>query len=528
MSAVNKIVIVGGGSAGWMSASTLIKNFPLKEIIVIESVNTPTVGVGESTIGQINEWLHSLDIKDDDWMQHCDASYKFSIKFTDFYKKGSGSFHYPFGVPFSDHIHFPRGLSDWYIRKALDPNLPVSNFAEMFFPAVSLSEANRICENKNNEFPGWSFERDVAYHFDAAKFGAWLRDNYSVPKGVKVLNEEVVDIVTNEEGIDSLILSSGQQLSADLFIDCTGFKCLLLEKTLGVKFESYEHLLPNNSAWATRIPYTDKEQELEPYTNCTAIQNGWVWNIPLWSRLGTGYVFSDKYISEQAALEQFKDYLINHRDNKISKDIVNNVDYKLIKMRIGIHEKIYHKNVCAIGLSAGFIEPLESSGLYTVHEFLLKLVLALARDEITEFDRLAFNESCRGDFRAFAEFVALHYALSHRDDSEYWRDIRKRDFSKTMPLGIYSTFGVDNIIYRRYVSNIYDNDMGGTLCVATGMNFLPMDYSYLKRISFRFNSYDYVENLQKNFTYWDMLLNQRKEYVKTFPTIYEFLKQKYE
>jgi tryptophan halogenase len=183
--------------------------------------------------------------------------------------------------------------------------------------------------------------------------------------------------------------------------------------------------------------------------------------------------------------------------------------------------------VCAIGLSAGFIEPLESSGLYTVHEFLLKLVLALARDEITEFDRLAFNESCRGDFRAFAEFVALHYALSHRDDSEYWRDIRKRDFSKTMPLGIYSTFGVDNIIYRRYVSNIYDNDMGGTLCVATGMNFLPMDYSYLKRISFRFNSYDYVENLQKNFSYWDMLLNQRKEYVKTFPTIYEFLKQKY-
>jgi tryptophan halogenase len=528
MSSINNIVILGAGSAGWMSAATLIKNFPDKNITVIESPNVPTVGVGESTIGQINEWLHSLDIKDDDWMKFCDASYKLSIKFTDFYKKDSGGFHYPFGAPTFDQVHFPQGVNDWFIKKAMEKDLPLSNFAETYFPAVTLSENNKIIENKNNELPGWSFDRDVAYHFDATKFGIWLKENYAMPKGVKVIRDDVVDIVSNDDGVEYLTLTDGSKVYADLFIDCTGFKALLIEKTLNTKFESYEDLLPNNSAWATRIAYTDKERELEPYTNCTAIDNGWVWNIPLWSRIGTGYVYSDKFISDEDALVQFKDYLINHRKDKKSKELVDTLEFRNIKMRVGIHEKIYNKNVCAIGLSAGFIEPLESSGLYTVHEFLLKLVSALQRQEMTEFDKLAFNEACRGDFRAFSEFVALHYALSHRDDTAYWKACRNRNFPKTMSLGIYSTFGIDNLIYRKYVSNVYDNDMGGMLCISAGMNFLPYDESTVKRITFRFGQMDYVNHLkEKCFPFWDHLLKTRKQITDSAPTVYKFLKEKY-
>jgi tryptophan halogenase len=526
---IDKIVIVGGGSAGWMSAATLIKNFPNKAVVVIESPNVPTVGVGESTIGQINEWLFSLGIKDEDWMTQCDASYKLSIKFTDFYKKGAGAFHYPFGVPIYNRLHFPSGLQDWFIRKALDNNLPVQNFAETFFPAVTMSDNNKICDNSNNEFPEWDFNRDVAYHFDAAKFGAWLRDNFSIPRGVKLIKDDVIEIVTNENGIEVLKLTSGEEISADLYIDCTGFKSMLLGKTLNVPFDSYEDLLPNNSAWATRVPFTDKEQELEPYTNCTAIQNGWVWNIPLWSRVGTGYVYSDRFISDEDALEQFKDYLINHRSIKKSKEMIDSLEFKNIKMRIGIHQKIYHKNVCAIGLSAGFIEPLESSGLYTVHEFLLKLVSALNRDEITEFDRLAFNEGCRGDFRAFAEFVALHYAMSHRDDTEYWRACRNKNWPKNMQLGVYASFGIDHLIRQKYVEHRYTEDMGGTLCVATGLNFLPLDESLIHRILYRNRSLDYIENLKNNcFPYWDVMLETRRKFVETLPTLYQYLKTKYE
>ena len=529
MSNVNKIVIVGGGSAGWMSASTLIKHFPNKEIHVIESPNVPTVGVGESTIGQINEWLHDLDIKDDDWMKQCDASYKMSIKFTNFYKEDAGAFHYPFGLPIFEGKFFPYGVNDWYVRKSVHPEIPVSNFADTFFPAMALINKNKITNNKNGEIPGWNFDRDVAYHFDAAKFGAWLRDSYSIPKGVIHISAEVTSVQTNSEGVDYLVLDNGDKVTADLFLDCTGFKSILLDKTLNVPFESYSDLLPNNSAWATRIPYQDKETELEPFTNCTAIGNGWVWNIPLWSRVGTGYVYSDEYISDQDALEEFKEYLQKEREVPIPKSVIDSLEFKNIKMRVGIHKEIYHKNVCGIGLAAGFIEPLESNGLYTVHEFLLKLVAILNRNSVSQFDKTAFNEGCRGDFRAFAEFVALHYAMSHRDQTPYWQAVQHRVFPKTMPLGVYATSGIDSIIHRKFVSHLYDMDMGGTLMIATGMNLFPFDSSLLKRTLFRNSNTEYLTYLQDVCWHkWDADLDQRNEFANSAPTLYQYLKSKYD
>lgn len=542
MKKIDKIVVVGGGSSGWMSAATLINSFPEKEIIVIESPDTPTVGVGESTIGQINEWMYSLDIKDNDWMKFCDASYKFSIKFTDFYKKGSGAFHYPFGVPFYNKNEFPRGIEDWYTRKSLEPELPVSNFAETFYPVVALCEENRITENRNNEFPGWSFDKDVAYHFDAAKFGLWLREHYCKPRGVQHISSTVTEIITCEKGIDYLVLEDGTKIHSDLFIDCTGFKSMLLEQSLGVKFETYESYLPNNCAWATRIPYTDRQKEIEPYTNCTAISNGWVWNIPLYSRTGSGYVFCDKYISHEDALQEFKDYLINQRDVKVPKEIVDQLEFKKIQFRTGIHEKLFYKNVCGIGLAAGFIEPLESTGLYTVHEFLIKLVLALSRGEITEFDRLAFNTACKAEYRSMAEFVGLHYALSHRDDSKYWNDLREREFPISNEIGLFLSFGFDSVIYKRYYVNTYSSDMGGAPCIATGLNFLPLDNAVtLKRKSSRNSLYHdqrgfgiidndvrYIKNLQLNhFKQWDLSLASRKAYALSFPYLSDYLEEKY-
>lgn len=459
----NKIIIVGGGSAGWMAAATLISQFPNKDITVIESPNVPTVGVGESTLGQINKWLDLLDIKDEDFMPYTDASYKLSIRFEDFYKKDDGGFHYPFGSVVENE---KLGLKQlWFLKKYLKPETPITDYANSLYQNMALVNNNTLFKNENNELENFDFKYDVAYHFDATKFGSWLKDQYCKPKGVKHILEDVKTIETNEDGIISL----NNTHKADMYIDCTGFKSMLLGDTLKEHFNSYSHLLPNNKAWATRVPYKNKENELVPYTNCTAIENGWIWNIPSWERIGTGYVYSDKYVSDEEALNEFK----RHLDKKGSD--YSKSEFKNIKMRVGIHDRLFVKNVCAIGLSAGFIEPLESNGLLSVHEFLINLVKVMKRgneDTISQWDRDSFNMVCKTFFDSFAEFVAMHYSLSHREDTKYWKDISNKSFlkntiakNKDFELNASAKMN-DNLIYR--------ND-GGIHCISTGMRYFGVD-----------------------------------------------------
>ena len=445
-----KICIVGGGSAGFMTAATLLKVFPNYEISLIESPNESTVGVGESTILGFRSWLDLLGIKDDDFMRECNAIYKYSIKFTDFYKKGE-AFHYPFG-----ELKYP--MNDWWYLKLQYPDLPYESYASMLYEHMAQIDTGHMYRSEN-------FEKETAYHFDATLFAKWLKEKFCIPKGLKYFSEHIKDIEQNDEGIVSL---NGKH-KADLYIDCTGFKSMLLGETLKEPFESYEDLLPNNSAWATRIPYKDKEKELVPYTNCTAYNDGWIWNIPLWNRIGTGYVYSDKFIDDKDALSDFKTYL--GRDD---------LEFKKIKMRVGIHERLFVKNVCAIGLSAGFIEPLESNGLYTVHQFLIKLIRNMTRGEISQWDKDNFTFACKYLFKNFADFVALHYALSHRKDTAYW----KANFNKNWDEKLYKLAptieaGVVHTALMREQVHSFDC-IGGHHAIATGMHWHPTDINMLK------------------------------------------------
>ena len=458
----NKIFIVGGGSAGWMAAATLISQFPNKDITVIESPNIPTVGVGESTLGQINRWLDLLNIKDEDFMPYTDASYKLSIRFENFYKNGDGGFHYPFGEVIENN---KIGLKQvWFLKKKENPDTPITNYADSLYPNMALVNHNVLFKNDDREIPEFDFKRHVAYHFDATKFGLWLKNNYCIPRGVKHILEDVNSIETNEDGITSL----NNKHKADMFIDCTGFKSLLLGKTLKEHFNDYSKLLVNNKAWATRVPYKDKQKELVPYTNCTAIENGWVWNIPSWERIGTGYVYSDRYVSDEDALKEFK----KHLDSKGSD--YSNSEFKNIKMRVGIHDRLFVKNVCAIGLSAGFIEPLESNGLLSVHEFLINLVKVMMRgdaDTISQWDRDNFNVECKRFFDEFTEFVSMHYALSHRDDTKYWREVSNRSFNDNRL--------VDNGMYATILAKMDDNEWlkssSGHHCISVGLRYFHWD-----------------------------------------------------
>ena len=509
---MNHIMVVGGGSAGWMTAATLARCFPNKKISLIESSNIPTVGVGESTLGQIRGWTALLGISDKDFVPFTDASYKLSIKFTDFYKKGQ-SFHYPFGKPNTEKN--VAETNDWWMKKAYKPETPNTDYADCIYPQMALVNENKLFFNKDNKLP-FNFYTDTAFHFDATKFGLWLRDHYCLPRGVNHIVEDIKSIETDKNGIQTL----NKKYKADLFIDCTGFKSLLLGETLKEEFISFNDMLPNNKAWATKIPYKNKKEELQPFTNCTAIENGWVWNIPLWSRIGTGYVYSDKFVDDETALKEFK----KHLGDRAPK---NKSDYKNIKMRVGIHKRLWVKNVAAIGLSAGFIEPLESNGLFSVHEFLIELVRNLRRGKVSQWDRDNFTYTCRQKFQNFAEFVMQHYSLSHRDDTEYWRHNLNKEWSKdvterrpTLSDGIFTTIKTRNFDY-------YLDKESGISCIAAGMNWANTDLPTLIKGN-AINDKNYWKNrFEKVIKNLERKKNKWQSAVKKAPKLYKFLQTNY-
>ena len=508
---VNNIVIVGGGTAGWMTATTFVRLFPKKKVTLIESPDIKTVGVGESTIVQFRQWLSLVKIKDEDFMKECDASYKFTIRFTNFNKMDSGRVEYPFSQP--EPIDDNR-LNLWYFKKLIEPKTPNTDYADSYYPIMSMVNNNKVYKGK--ELGNFDFKRDTAFHFDATKFALWLRDNICLPK-VTHIKSNVKDIKINDEGIDSLTLDNGDVITGDLFIDCTGFKSLLLEQTMKEPFISYNDIIPNNKAWATHVEYTDKKKQLEGVTNATALKNGWVWNIPLWSKIGTGYVYSDKYTTDEKALVELKKHL------KKQKFDITKCKFTNIKMKIGIHHKLFVKNVVAIGLSAGFIEPLESNGLYTVHEFLSYLTRMFERDNISQWDRDVYNYACRNTFHNWAEFVSMHYALGERGDTPYWKDNLNRNYDE----GIYDLSPTQHHGFREHIkSKIYDfryNEEVGINCISAGYGYFPLSDNTL-RYGNKVEEFDYTSFLLP-IKQMDDRKKAWNDVVKDSPSLYEYLKK---
>ena len=465
---LRKVIIVGGGSAGWMTAATLLRAEVPAEVVVIESPDIPTVGVGESTLGQFKLWTRWLGIDESEFIPATDASFKMSIKFTDFHGKGTGGFHYPFGTPAIERGTYEP--NDWFVSDAYCSEANPT-YAQSFFPAIALAERNRVSPTIGEALAPYDFRADVAYHFNAVLFGKWLRERYCKPRGAGHIEATVKGCRKGPEGIEALILDDGSEMAADLYVDCTGWKSMLLGGELGEVFRPYDHMIPNNRAWTARVPYTDKRSQMEPFTNCTAIENGWVWNTPLWSQIGSGYVYSDRFISRDEARIEFQEHL---RRTGVSNP--EELSYRELEMRIGIHERTWVKNVVAIGLSAGFIEPLESNGLLTIHEFALYLAETLHKGFVNQWDRDVYNTRAKALFDDFASFVAYHYALSRRKDTEYWREVTERarldvDYLGACPseTASYVSYAESRLLTRRW------NEFAGGVCVFAGLghNHLP-------------------------------------------------------
>ena len=413
----DNICIVGGGSAGWMTASVLAKHFgDAKEIVLIESPTKPRIGVGEATTQFFNTFVRYLGLEDSDWMPKCDATYKHSVRFDNF--NPNGSFHYPFG-----DMNGPASIADYYTWRKGKP-IHSMTFGMIYSDVIRSVEKGKIIPDL--------LKFRVGYHFDAILFADYLKHNYAIPRGVKLIEDTVHEVKSCVDGVSGVRLSSGDWHNYDLFIDCTGFDALLTN-AVDSEWESWNDELVCDRAITTRLEYTDKQEQLVAHTNCTGMSSGWVWKAPTWSRIGTGYVYSSRHQDEESALKEFQKHLVDSKG--ICPNCVDKQYYKKLAFPTGVRKEIWKKNVVSIGLAAGFIEPLESGGLFSVHEFLFNLigVLPKDRDNYNGFIREQFNWGSKRRLKSFKDFVLAHYCLSPRDDTPFWKHYNQMNFESEFP-----------------------------------------------------------------------------------------------
>jgi tryptophan halogenase len=359
---------------------------------------------------------------------------------------------------------------------------------------------------------------------DADLFGKFLKDNIAIPNGVKHIVGNITGYNPKEDqSIDYLVVDEETAIFADLFIDCTGFKSLLLEEYMGSAFVSFGKKLANDSAWACRIPYIDRENEMHNVTDCHALDNGWVWNIPLWDRIGTGYVYSSRFTSKEDAQKEFREHLAKTDPKRAEEAEMFHVD-----IRHGKRQRAWVRNVLGIGLSYGFVEPLESTGLLTTHENIIKLIDILNRrsGHVVRAEIDGYNFAVDHELMNFVDFVSMHYAFSMREDTPYWKwatNINEYN-PDMMNIFVNHQAGYQSFLAGTLQNNFWDTRTSGVNYIAAGMGIKPISYKeQLEQIySSKEITLDIVEDSKRKYEqYRDRLV----EHIKTLPSHYEFLKE---
>ena len=405
---MKNIVILGGGTAGWMTANLLQKKWRQRgiQISVVESPDIGIIGVGEGSTPLLKEFFDSLEISESEWMPQCNATYKNGISFNDWSTvPGYESYFHPFPCSL-DFATF--GFLYKYTelrRKGADVLAHPNRFSLM----AGLTE-RKLAPLPAENFP---FHFQYGYHFDSVLIGKFLREK-AKESGVSHIEATVEKVEQESDGsIKSLLLNTGQILSGDFFVDCSGFASILLQKTLKVPFVGFAENLFNDSAVA--IP-TDIETEIPAETLSTALSNGWAWKIPLTNRFGNGYVFSSKYCSPDEAETELRSHL-----NILESD----VEARHLKMKVGRVQETWAKNCVAVGLSQGFIEPLEATALQFVYSTIEQFSQALEEGNFSGENRDEFNARMNANFEGVRDYIVLHYKTNSRSDSQYWIDNRE-------------------------------------------------------------------------------------------------------
>ena len=400
-----KIVIVGGGTAGWMTAAALAQACKgrVAEIALIESAEIGTVGVGEATVPPIQVYNRYLDLDIRDFIQKTQATFKLGIEFKDWTRLGHRYFHQfgPIGMELHGGVAFHHF---WLKMRQMGEDFPLEDFS----PNAVAARNGRFILSKGNEPNPLAY----AYHFDASLYAAYLR-GYSEQRGVKRHEGKIVSVRQHPETgfVTGLTLENGSEIAGDFFIDCSGFRGLLIEETLKSGYEEWGEWLPCDRAVAMPC---EGSGELEPYTRSTAREAGWQWHIPLQHRTGNGYVYSSNHISDDKAAET----LIANLGGKALGDP------RFLRFTTGRRRKTWNKNVVAIGLSAGFIEPLESTSIHLIQTSLFRLLGLMPLPDYDPTSEDEFNRLCKIEMEHVRDFIILHYHAVERDDSDLWNHVR--------------------------------------------------------------------------------------------------------
>jgi len=397
---VRKVVVAGGGSAGWMAAAALSRQLgPLLDITLVESDDIGTVGVGESTVPTARTFNALLKLDEQEFMSACQATFKLGISFENWGEIGDRYIH-SFGqigksTWLGSFHHF------WLQARAQGFGGELGDYCL----ELKAAEQDRFYTDENSPV-------NYAYHIDATLYGRYLRQKCE-DKGVRRVEGKITSVKQRSDDghIEALVLESGQVIEGDLFIDCTGFRGLLINGALDVGFEDYGEWLPNDRAWAVQ---TSTDVPPGPYTRAIAHKAGWLWGIPLQQRVGNGLVYSSQFMTDDEALKQLHDM--------VEGEML--MEPKLIRFRAGRRHKAWHKNCVSLGLAAGFIEPLESTSIHmimiAIHRLLQLFPFQGCNDALSD----RFNNLANDEIEKIRDFIVLHYKVTERTDSPFWDHCR--------------------------------------------------------------------------------------------------------
>ena len=415
---VKKILIVGGGTAGIMTAALLSKVFKKKlDITVIHSSKVGSIGVGESSTASLQSFMKFIGLEEKDWMGESSAVYKYGGRFMNWSNKG-------------DHFVLVENEQTLYVNKKTnllqyllkyhgdDPH----KINDLFLtPSLALDNLSPCVDDELSYVPTLNdIDSVYSYNFDAIKFADVIKRKVCIPNGVKFVEGDLKQVKLDDFGfIQDIKLWDQSKHKADLYIDCSGFKGALIESVMGEPFISFEESLFCDKAIAAPIPYKDKRSEMEPYSRLYTMNSGWLWKTPIYDRIGSGYVYSSKYITDEDAEKEFREFHDGY-EGEILK----------INMRVGTRERVAVKNVVACGLAGGFSEPMESTGISTFQGIMSTLATELEKNNLNYTNQTidAINADNIDMMIDIRDFIQAHYLTCQRDDTPFWKDCKTKAF----------------------------------------------------------------------------------------------------
>ena len=490
---IKTIVIVGGGTAGWMAAAALSTVLRGKYTIrLVESDEIGIVGVGEATIPMIQRFNKIVGIDENEFVRETQGTFKLGIEFVNWGKLGDRYTH-GFGR-FGQDLWTVSFDQYWQKMNALGKAYPM----EAYSITRMAAKANKFMPPRLDVPNSPLGDIAYAYHFDASLYARYLR-KLSEARGVQ-RTEGKISHATQRAGdghIDAVVLESGERVEGELFIDCSGFRALLIEQTLQTGFEDWTHWLPCDRAFA--VP-CESAAVLTPYTRSTAHRAGWQWRIPLQHRTGNGHVFCSSAVSEDEAAS----VLLSNLDGKPL------ADPRLIKFTTGMRKKAWNKNVVAVGLAGGFLEPLESTSIHLIQAAISQLIDFFPDQGFNATDVDEYNRQTRFHYERIRDFVVLHYHLNQRTDSAFWQQCAAMPVPETLSekMNLYKAHG--RIV--RFNNELFAEV--GWLQVMQGQNLQPGSYHPLVDIQPEADIHDYLESVREVIAKCVELMPSQQEYIR--------------